>query len=73
MSSVLSLFTIYERPKDYPNNFVVRRWIIVGGQPTGQECQLADTLEESRILIPPGLFNLGRQPGDDPAIVETWV
>jgi len=33
----------------------------------------ADSLEEIRKFVPPGLTNLHRQPNDDPVIVEVWV
>ncbi|HXJ60733.1 MAG TPA: hypothetical protein VNU68_29160 [Verrucomicrobiae bacterium] len=69
----LSIWTIYERPKDYPRHFVVRRWTIGAGQERAHECQLADTLEEARKLVPPLLIRLDRQPNDDPVIVENWL
>lgn len=68
-------WTIYDHPKDYPDNFVVRRWRLGdGGEPVpDQECHLADSLEEARKYIPLGLVRMEPSPGEDPVIVETWI
>lgn len=75
MSDVLNMFTIYRRPKDYPDKFVVRRWVIAGGEPKPDDLPLAvvASLEEARRVLPPGLHCLGRGDNDDPCIVESWV
>lgn len=74
MNQSLPMWVIYDRPKDYPRHFVVRRHLAGAGVVTADtDCQLADTLEEARKLIPPGLFNLGRSPHDEAQIVEVWV
>jgi hypothetical protein len=72
---VLTQYTIYERPADYPDGFVVRQWHVVRGrdEPVPGEAATAATLGDARALVPDGLFNLGRQPGDDSTIVETWT
>ncbi len=71
----LSHWAIYDHPKDYPNNYVVRRWQlgIHGGPVPDQECSLAGSLDEARKLIPVGLVRIPPLPGEDPVIVETWV
>lgn len=71
----LPMWTIYERPLDYPAGYVVRRWHVL---PEGQmqadlAAQYAGTLEEARATIPPGLVRLGRAPADDPSILEVWL
>ena len=33
---------------------------------------IGPTLEQVRLLIPPGLYRMPRQPDDDPAIYEVW-
>lgn len=74
MSEHLDLFTIYERPKDYPTCFVVRKWIIHGAEPEpGGVVALSKTLDGARKSIPPGLTCLTRNVEDDPVIVETWL
>jgi hypothetical protein len=73
---VLTQYVIYERPKDYPESFVVREWYIVRGRDEpvpGSLVKVAETLGDARAAIPDGLFNVGRQPGDDSVIVETWT
>lgn len=73
-STGLSLWTIYDRPADQPEKFVVRRWLsTAAGLAEARESYLADSLEEARAKIPDGLINLQRHAHDDPCIVETWV
>lgn len=69
----LTMFTIYERPKDYPRHFVVRKWTSTAGEPSPGECQLADSLDEARKLVPWQCIRLDRMAADDPFIVETWI
>lgn len=33
----------------------------------------ADTLQELRDLLPPGLHRANRDEGDDPVIIESWL
>lgn len=73
----LSMWTMYDHPRDFPGHVVVRRWLIGGGSPEPvptQECWLFDTLENARATMAArGLACLARLPEDDPAIVETWI
>lgn len=74
-SSDLSIWTIYEKPRDYPQSYVARRWIT---QPGGlmiatTDVLIAPSLGMVRRLLPPGLSLFSRQPGDEPCIVETWL
>lgn len=75
----LLIWTIYERPGDYPNSFIARPFSTLvgasqGGEPYGMRCHLeAATLNELRLLLPMGLTRLDRSPGDESAIVETWL
>lgn len=73
--TVLEFWTIYERPSDHPDKFVVRRCEVKapGLIVHDAHCTTHDTLEAARAAVPPGLYNLGRQPGDDPVIKETWL
>lgn len=34
---------------------------------------VAASLAELREKLPPGVTNIGRQPADDPVIVEVWI
>lgn len=69
----LDLFVIYDHPTDYPKHFVVRRQRIKSGQILMLECELAETLEEARHLVPRGLTRLNRSYGDDEKIMEVWI
>lgn len=70
----LLFFVIYANPKDYPGKHVLRAWSARGGQGEPADwCIRCDTLEEIRLELPEGLTNVGRQPEDDPCIVEVWV
>lgn len=71
----LVLYTIYDHPKDYPDNFVVRAFILAadGKQYASKECKLATTLEEARKFVPPDKVLTQRYANDDPVIVETWI
>lgn len=66
----LELWVIYKDPLDVPGKFVLRKWIY--DKPT-KTMHIKDTLEEIRAIVPPGLFNIGRSPGDDPKILEVWI
>jgi hypothetical protein len=72
----MSMWTIYDHPRDYPAGFVVREWFILRGQtqPVPAASGIGvDTLEEARACVPRGLMRLPRAPHDDPAVAETWV
>lgn len=71
----LSIWTVYDHPADRPDKFVARRWEAQNGPepvPTNDILE-ADTLEALRRLLPPHLFRMPRQDGDDPVIVESWI
>lgn len=67
----LICYAIYDHPKDYPDSFVVRRW--VGQVPDVIPTGVADTLEQARALIPRGLSRIPHQASEDPIIAETWI
>lgn len=79
----LVMWTIHDRPLDFPRFFVVRRCFCVPWQPgfPGLDAsgvthdvvpRLANSLAEARALVPWGLYRQPRQEGDDPFIVESW-
>jgi hypothetical protein len=68
---VLSLWTVFDHPKDFPDTFVARRFE-AGNGPTD------DVVSGELALIREamtrcGLYRLARAPSDDPKIVETWL
>lgn len=72
---VISQWVIYWSPKDYPEQYVARRWEIVRGVPQPvptNDMFVDDSIVELRKLLPPG-FRLPRFGDDDPCIVEVWL
>lgn len=75
MTEPMQCWTIYERPLDYPDHFVVREFLVSPGRVTAcTECGLAKSLEEARALIPPGRIRFIEE-GDSLAThaVESWI
>lgn len=71
---VLSIWTVYDHPRDQPDAFVARRWDIQCGVTYAtSDMFVAPTLNEIRALLPPGLVRMTRDVTDDPVIVESWV
>lgn len=66
----LYLWVIYDHPRDYPCQWVARKWNY--DKPT-DEVLGADTLEQLREMLPPGLFGLRSSVDDDPCIREIWL
>ena len=74
--SVLTMYTIYQRPVDLPDAEYAVRIFFVGAGTTEQGPLLgtASTLSEARALIPASADHcLPRDVVDDPVIVETWL
>lgn len=71
----LSCWTIYERPRDYPNCYVARRFALKEGEPNPTtEHLISHNLEALRgFMQRNGLALIPRSEGDDPVIVETWM
>lgn len=71
----MDLYTVYYNSTDYPNRYVVRRFTIraQGWTADWTPLAVADTLEDVRQAIPPGLHCLPRDPHDEPQIVEVWL
>lgn len=74
MTAGLEMWTVYESPSDFQGLWVVRRWV---AEPGGlvrdpDPWFVGATLEAARESLPPDLYRQGRQPDDDPTIVEIW-
>jgi hypothetical protein len=72
---LLTMWTIYDHPIDFPNGFVAREWVIPKDgppRPVGKPIT-ADSLDLVRAALPPDLYCLGRSDPDDSVIVETWI
>jgi hypothetical protein len=77
MSDPISVWTIYDKPDDFPHNYVARRFEINNGEllPTGQVIVAGSisvirkhlhAYHVSGTVIP-------RAEHDDPHIVESWI
>lgn len=73
--TVLTQYTIYAHPRDFPLGFMVRAWHIVRGEehPQPGKGKGYVSIEAARDSIPEGLVCIARVPDDDPCIVETWT
>ena len=75
MSNSLQMWTVYDRPSDYPQGFIARRYDITndGVHPTEDKVH-GPNLSNVRMQ----LHHLGLSPaflrsdGDAPSVVETW-
>lgn len=73
-SDYVATWAIYDRPKDHPTKFVVREFRVHAGRAIAAlKFELADTIEEARTKLPPGLVQLDRHRFDDAAIAEVWL
>lgn len=74
-AETLSIWTITRNLSDHPGKHVARRHVVYPGSAAGATADhfIADTLDQARACLPPGLINLGRNQADDPVIVESWI
>lgn len=70
----LEMWTIYERPKDYPNGYVTRRFVSnASGTEPDVVAYYSKNLVDARAVVPLGRARLPRFRDDDPCIVEVWL
>jgi hypothetical protein len=71
---VLTIWVIYQNPKDHPGKWVLRpQYATPQGIVADPGCAVGNTLEDVRACLPPGLVKLTRHVDDDPVIYETWL
>ncbi len=81
MADYLAIYTIYDHPTDYPDYYVCRKHLIEGkpegGYTVNPESELylkSKSIENIRFTLEnEKLFCLGREPDDDPVILESWI
>ena len=74
MAELLGMWAVTRNPSDFPGKFVARKWLIGSGtMAVTADHHVADTLDDVRELLPPGLCMIPRNPNDDPVIVESWI
>lgn len=67
-------YVIYDKPKDYPNAFVLREWIINAGEVIAGDLLIIDEdIYKVREKIPDGCVMIPPFDNDDPAIFEVWI
>ena len=72
---ILSIWTLYDHPRDHPQHFIARRHEIAeGGSKPTNDILVSASLDRLRTQMQQrGLFKLPREDGDDPVIVESWI
>jgi hypothetical protein len=72
---VLSVWTIYERPLDWPDGYVARRFESSKGGyvATASELRCGDLDKLRDVFEGAGLVSMTPAVEDDPDIVETWM
>jgi hypothetical protein len=71
---ILSMWTVYDKPKDHPTEFVVRRFDCTALGPVATTDAWTGPLELIRdSLFAAGLIRMQRHHDDEPQIVETWL
>jgi hypothetical protein len=71
----LSIWVIFDSPKDYEGSFVVRRQVATAGCVSWavRPEAVTSSLENARLRVPTGLIRMERDPTDDPCIAEVWM
>jgi hypothetical protein len=72
---LLTVWVVYRCPSDHPGKWVLRAQDATrsGEVRPHPEFIVADTLDQLRKSVPPGLVCLHRHPTDDAVIYETWI
>jgi hypothetical protein len=72
----LGIWTVFDRPSDYPDKYVARRFDVDANGPRATESIIImDDLDKLREMLAfeMRLTCLDRLPQDDPKIVEVWL
>ena len=73
----LVMWTVYKHPKDYPGEYVARKFVITEDfyGPSNELISSRSLRDVRNVLrsLYPGLIQLKRAPDDEPHIVEVWL
>ena len=71
----MTLWVIYDHPKDCPEGYVLRAQFVMGdGSIQSDEVAwFADHPDKLRAIVPFGLIRMTRAESDNPVILETWI
>ena len=72
---VLTIWTVYEKPRDYPTGWIARMHEVGGAvvKPTGHVIKAVELEPIREKLARAGLVCIPRQEGDQRQIVESWI
>lgn len=71
---MLSLWTIYDHPRDYPRDYVAREFLVEVEAVATANVLVSKDIDAIRDeLYRRGFVRMERLAGDDPCIVETWI
>lgn len=75
MDNALAIWTVYDRPADFPNTFIARKYVIHDGGTSATEDVVVNPHLDSirQVMRQMGLTCIQRNPEDDPKIVECWI
>lgn len=73
-NGMLSMWTVYDHPKDYPDGYIARRHEAGNGvsNPTA-DVVTGDLALIREAMTRCGLYCMKRAPSDDLRILETWM
>ena len=73
----LVMWTVYKHPKDYPDEYVARKFVIMEDfyGPSNESISSRSLRDVRNVLrsLYRGLIQLKRPPDDEPHIVEVWL
>jgi hypothetical protein len=71
----LAIWTVYNRPDDYPDGYIARMFEAApGGTTTPTDMALTGELDGIRqVLAKARHIRLDRKPDDAPQVVESWL
>lgn len=74
MSGELVMWSIFERPADFPDGFIARKFVITSGEVTPtRDAMVCRQLEPIRNeMMRRGLYCLPREERDPPMLLESW-
>lgn len=74
VSGILSIYTIYNNPSNYPGYYVISKWDVEKGSETKDTTYhfKSTNLQECRDQLK-SLYCVGREPDDDPVILESYI
>ena len=73
----LVMWTVYKHPKDYPDEYVARKFVITEDfyRPSNESISSRSLRDVRNVLrsLYRGLIQLKRPPDDEPHIVGVWL